>query len=73
MCIIARNMKDGWSWLNVEENESVTIDRLEQVSGQSTDSYTDHEQKKWLLFLLIEEKEEEKKKRRKRKREKSRF
>jgi hypothetical protein len=30
---------------------NVIIDRLEQASGQSTDSYTDHEQKKWLLFL----------------------
>jgi hypothetical protein len=61
VCIVARNENNGWPLLNLWENESVTVDRLEQENGQSTDSYTDHEQK-MTIISLIQEKEEKKKK-----------
>ncbi len=43
---------------------NVIIDRLEQASGQSTDSYTDHEQKNDYYFFNTKERRRRKKEKR---------
>ena len=50
---------------------NVTINRLEQASGQSADSYTDHRQK--MTVISFRQKKGEKKRMRRRKDRKKRF